>query len=216
MDRDPAHASSPPPLKTIDIHDIHLEYNIVPVDHIKLISESFSVDAPLTSNLSTLVPLRRSSKTIRPSIWTTNYICLVASVKPYPISNYISYDRLAPTHRACINHIFEYREPTSYSKAVQSHHWRQAMVDEFQALSLNKTWNLVSRPLYRKPIKCKCIFKIKYHADGSIEHYKARLIAKGFTQQEGLDNQETFSPGAKHVTVCTFITVVASHDWPLC
>ena len=55
------------------------------------------------------------------------------------------------------------------------------------------TWKLVDLPPNVKPIGCRWIYKIKYHADGSIEIYKSRLVAKGYNQIEGLDYFDTFS-----------------------
>ena len=57
--------------------------------------------------------------------------------------------------------------------------------------------------------------RIKRKADGSVERYKARLVARGFTQTAGIDYHDTFSPTAKMVTVCCLLAIAASLNWPL-
>ena len=66
---------------------------------------------------------------------------------------------------------------------------------EIDALQANKTWVMTKLPPGKVPIGCKWVYKIKLKADGSIERYKTRLVAKGFTQTEGIDYYETFSCG---------------------
>lgn len=68
---------------------------------------------------------------------------------------------------------------------------------ELQALNQNQTWSIVDLPPGKTPIHCKWVYKIKHHADGSIEWYKTRLVAKGYTQMEGIDYFDPFSPVAK-------------------
>ena len=62
-------------------------------------------------------------------------------------------------------------------------------------------------------VSCKSIYKIKTHSDGSIERYKARLFAKSFIQEYGIDYKETFAPVARISSVCAFLVVVAASKW---
>ncbi|XP_058002347.1 uncharacterized mitochondrial protein AtMg00820-like [Hevea brasiliensis] len=72
----------------------------------------------------------------------------------------------------------------------------QTMTEELQALEKTHTWDLVDLSPNKTPIGCKWIYKIKTHSDGIIECYKARLIAKGYTQEYVIDYEGTFAPVA--------------------
>jgi hypothetical protein len=114
-----------------------------------------------------------------------------------------------------VNNISLLVEPTTYEQACHDPNWVAAMKFEIQALEENKTWSMVPLPLGQRPIGCKWVFKIKYHADGTIERHKARLVAKGFTQREGIDYKDTFAPVAKLVTVRCLLAIAAVRHWPL-
>ena len=86
------------------------------------------------------------------------------------------------------------------------------MQAEIAALELNNTWSVVNLPPHKQPIGCKWIYKIKHRADGTIERYKVRLVAKGYTQCEGLDYYETFSPVAKLTIVRILLAIAAARN----
>lgn len=73
---------------------------------------------------------------------------------------------------------------------------------------------MVSLPPGKVPIGCNWVYKVKYKSDGSIERFKAWVVGIGYRRQ-GVDFQETVSPVAKQVNVCTSISVAALHDWSL-
>jgi hypothetical protein len=87
------------------------------------------------------------------------------------------------------------------------------MEEEYEALQANHTWDLVPRPHGANVVTGKWIFKLKLHADGSLERYKARYVLRGFTQRPGVDYDETFSPVVKPATVRTVLTLALSRDW---
>lgn len=133
----------------------------------------------------------------------------------YPLSSYLSYSRLSPSHRAYSLAISNHVEPKSYHEAVKFSEWRDAMKAEISALESKKTWVLTELPPNKTAIGCKWVFKCKFRADRSLERHKARLVAKGYTQQEGVDFFGTFSPVAKLTIVRCLLALVAINCWEL-
>ncbi|KAE8671632.1 hypothetical protein F3Y22_tig00111941pilonHSYRG00018 [Hibiscus syriacus] len=109
--------------------------------------------------------------------------------------------------------IEEATEPETFEEASKSSEWMTTMKEEIDALQQNQTWDIVPKIKDVKPISCKWVYKIKRRPDGSIEKYKTRLVARGFSQQYGLDYDETFSPVAKLTTVR--VLLAANKDWNL-
>jgi hypothetical protein len=93
--------------------------------------------------------------------------------------------------------------------------WRKAIETELLALEENQTWDIVPCPSSVNPLGSKFVFSIKRRSDGSIDRYKARLVALGNKQEYGLDHDETFTPVAKMTTVRTILALAASQSWPL-
>jgi hypothetical protein len=83
---------------------------------------------------------------------------------------------------------------------------------EMQAHFENGTWQLVQLPAGRKAIGSKWVFKIKRNADGSVERFKARLVAQGFSQRPRVDFTETFAPTTKWAALHTVFALAAIED----
>ena len=82
--------------------------------------------------------------------------------------------------------VSETHDPETFVEASGHPDWDIAMNEEYRSLMANNTWDLVPLPKGVKLVKCKWVYKTKYASDGSVERYKAWLVAKGFSQVEGI------------------------------
>ena len=81
------------------------------------------------------------------------------------------------------------------------------MVEEYSSIMQNDVWEVVPRPTNRAVVGSRWIYKIKHGANGSIEKYKARFMAKGLSQKEGIDYEETFSLVARYTSIQAVISL---------
>ncbi|KAL5520686.1 hypothetical protein ACEPAF_2688 [Sanghuangporus sanghuang] len=88
-------------------------------------------------------------------------------------------------------------------------------MEEFISLIENGTFEPVRLPPGRKPIGCRWVFKLKRKADGSVDRYKTRLVAKGFSQQPGLEFSQVFAPTAKWAALRAILAIAAFEDLEL-
>jgi hypothetical protein len=86
------------------------------------------------------------------------------------------------------------------------------MVEEMDALYENEAWDIVDFPTRRKSIGIKWLFKKKFNAEGKVEKYKAPLVAKGYSQVEGIDFGDIFSPVAKLTSIRFLLSITVSFD----
>ena len=107
-------------------------------------------------------------------------------------------------------HLTIHSEPTTFEEATgcpEKAKWKEAMGKEIKSLKDNKVWELTTLTPGKKGIGCKWVYKVKTNSDGSIEHYKARLVARGFDQKFGSDYDETFCPVVRLESLRTLIAL---------
>ncbi|CAD7003740.1 unnamed protein product [Ceratitis capitata] len=105
--------------------------------------------------------------------------------------------------------------PITVSEAMNSKYvkqWTSAMQKEFDALVKRNTWSLVDLPAGEKPIGCKWVYSVKQNADGSVQRFKSRLVAKGCSQQFGINFNETFSPVVRYATIRLVIALACEYN----
>lgn len=109
--------------------------------------------------------------------------------------------------------------PNTYVEAVNDpewgHLWKEAVAKEIESLIGNLTWEEIVPPKGANLTTSKWVFTVKRKTDGSVERFKARLVARGFSQKYGIDFEDTFAPTVRHDTLRAFLAVVSMEDLEL-
>jgi len=134
-------------------------------------------------------------------------ICIHKSTKVLDFA-YSCYSSSFISFLAYVHCLFK---PSCYKEAIFDPLWQQAMDEELSALHKIDTWDLVPLPPGKSVVGCRWMYKIKTNSNGSIERYKARSVAKGYSQQYGMDYEEIFVLVAKMTTIRTLIVVGSVH-----
>ena len=151
---------------------ISRDVKIVESKRISFVDQSYIQDPPIADkNVESESIVRRSGRiSSRPARFSDEF------------ASYLSVEMSDPANRV---------EAINSNKATE---WEKAMKKEYDSLLKNDMWDIVSRPESKKVVDSRWVFKTKKDEYGNIAKYKARLVARGFTQVPGQDFEETFSP----------------------
>ena len=111
-----------------------------------------------------------------------------------------------------------YDEPRSYQEAIEAHdgeRWHKAMMKELQQLADNGVYTAVERPKGELVLPGKWVYKVKRNADGTIDKYKARYVAKGFKQVYGINYNETYAPVATLTSIRILLSLALKLQRPV-
>ncbi|XP_070009955.1 uncharacterized mitochondrial protein AtMg00820-like [Nicotiana sylvestris] len=117
-----------------------------------------------------------------------------------------------------LSDIGELTDPLLYAQVISSLYvdkWCETMKDEMRYMEHNRVWELAELPVGFRPIGCKWVFKTKRDFKGNIDHYKARLVTKGYNQKEGIDYKETFAPVSSKDAFRVMMALVTHFDLEL-
>ena len=132
----------------------------------------------------------------------------------YPLTHYIFYNKLGAQYKFFVTSLSQIHIPTTMDEAIRTQEWQWAMDDEMKALVRNQTWELVKLPPGKGTVGCRWVYIVKYKADGTLDKYKAILVAKGY-KSHGIYYSDTFTLVAKFNTVRILIALAAKLGWNL-
>ncbi|GJY20708.1 ribonuclease H-like domain-containing protein [Tanacetum coccineum] len=181
-------------------HKTNVAQQFTPQMHYRLphLSQGILGPAPaIYASQATTLPSAFSTMPLQDPTWHMD----TGIVKPI--------DRLS-LYTSSISHILK-----NPSHALKDPNWHNTMYDKYNALVKNGTWLLVPRPACVNMVRSMWLFKHKFHADGTLSRYKARLVAIGSSQQLGVDFDERFSPVVKPAIIRMVLSLVMSCQWPI-
>jgi hypothetical protein len=106
-------------------------------------------------------------------------------------------------------------EPSTFEEASKHKVWKDAMIEEYDSILKNDVWEVVPRPLGKSLVTSKWLYKIKHAVGGGVEKFKARFVAHGFSQKEGIDYDEIFAPVARYTSIIIIISLASIFNWKL-
>eukprot|EP00253_Pinus_taeda_P019134 PITA_19134 len=106
-------------------------------------------------------------------------------------------------------------KPSSFEEVVQQPIWVDAMVEEYDSMMRNSVWDVARRPGDKSMVTSQWLYKVKQVVDGSIEKYKVRFVACGFSQVEGIDYDDTFAPVARYSSIRSILALSAQMGWQI-
>jgi hypothetical protein len=115
---------------------------------------------------------------------------------------------------ALMNNI-SYVKPYLFEEIDKLQVWKDTMLEEYRSILKNNVWDIVPRRNDISMVSSKWIYKIKHANDGSVEKFKAIFVARGFTQKEGIDYKDIFSPVAMYTYIRTIIALASVLGWKL-
>jgi hypothetical protein len=125
-----------------------------------------------------------------------------------PVPGLVPHDLEAQLHLACDD-----GEPRSFAKAERDAAWRATMKTEMDAVEKNRTLELADLPRSHRAITLKWVFKLKRDEAGVVIKHKARLVARGFVQQERINFDDALAPMARMEFVRLLLTLAAQEGW---
>jgi hypothetical protein len=106
-------------------------------------------------------------------------------------------------------------KPYSFEEEDKLQVLKDAMLEEYKSIIKNNVWDIVPRPKDKSVVSSKWIYKIKHAANGSVEKFKERFVARDFTQKEGIDYEENFALVSKYTSIRAIISSSSVLGWKL-